>query len=623
MNSPAAVEQRCLDSLIISPNSLGGNKRSISRKICPTTWMARVGLRPMPHCNQTTDSLNARLSAAALCTVLVLTGLTLSGCSTEVAYVPPDEAGGTSSSPSGNSPASTPEGETGLEDAPGFDPPAVDVPTDLMGQDDSSASDASQPAETPTEPPAETIRQPPTDNRYGSISSQPAESEAKTASQPAALPWETGGRYSNEGSSNEDTDSGPNYQEMFGRATSSNDDSDQQPQTIETKSATAPQQRSDKELAAEGIFPWESDTPPAGKRAAEPSGNEFAESSPSGVSDASDDSRNDDSSNIEEILFGMDDDEPKPETRGWKKLDPPSTTEQQPEELAEPVSEPDTASDTTSDPAAMFGSLLSEMESEVDDAAEEINSDSTQPAADDSSSIGETTVESPQVEELPPMPVPEVEENVEPFALEPEVEQPAPTESEIAEPARELAPPEPLAPAPLEPGNTRRLAWLLGSKASLAALPDLPDPSTDGQGWQLSAIADLLGVDLPEVSSTGSTSTKSESLSKLLSESSRVGNQLQQRHGGDHAALLEIATKTNLLLAVYADSPRLAKPIRRAVANAANRASLPNDVWQPLVDMLGRSPSPIEVRQAVFTLHKNAEQALRAQRPTATETFSR
>jgi len=193
-------------------------------------------------------------------------------------------------------------------------------------------------------------------------------------------------------------------------------------------------------------------------------------------------------------------------------------------------------------------------------------------------------------------------------------------------PAAAPSTPLPALPStPVDVNNTRHLTWLLGSKVSLAALNNwLPaDPGRAGadgvadgsmgqDGWQVDAIAELLTVTPPSNPSIAAAEqTPARAVGALLSDARRLGDELHVRHGADHAALLEVAVKTNVLLLLYEKNRALAAPVKRAVVAAGDRAKLPESTWRPLVTLLGGSPSSGQLRAEVFRLHSDIERVLR------------
>ncbi len=173
---------------------------------------------------------------------------------------------------------------------------------------------------------------------------------------------------------------------------------------------------------------------------------------------------------------------------------------------------------------------------------------------------------------------------------------------------------EPPQPTRVDINNTRHLAWVLGSKLSLASLAPLmeADQVASANDWQLEAVAQLLNVEPPQPpADTIGDATPARAILGLLNNSRRVGEDLAYRHGVDHAALVEVAVKTNALVLLYEKNPALADPVRKAVEAAATRAKLPVETWQPLIDLLDRDPTNTELRSAVFDLHGRVETLLR------------
>ncbi|TWT89003.1 hypothetical protein Mal64_24940 [Pseudobythopirellula maris] len=180
-----------------------------------------------------------------------------------------------------------------------------------------------------------------------------------------------------------------------------------------------------------------------------------------------------------------------------------------------------------------------------------------------------------------------------------------------SKPAAPVEPPRP--PIAVATDNTRQQAWLLGAKVSLARLmPYAGATPTELAEWDrdVDQLSERLGVewtspDAPEVDGAGA------ELLRLLGEGEGAGDTLLKRHGPDHAALLEISLKTNALLLLYEKHPKLAGPIARSVATAANRADLPASLWLDLLDTLDADPTEDEVFDAVYRLQQDIEEHLR------------
>ena len=223
------------------------------------------------------------------------------------------------------------------------------------------------------------------------------------------------------------------------------------------------------------------------------------------------------------------------------------------------------------------------------------------------------SLETPGNESIPEEPVPP---EPEPAETEPTLTESALPEPAPIEPTAEATPPvETPPPMPVDVDNTRHLAWVLGAKLGLAAVAPLMDsdgPSAAlGEDWQVVAIAELLNVTPPTPSAEATEAAPALAAAALLREARVVGGELARRHGSDHAALFEVAVKTNLLLLLYRENPALAAPIQRAVEAAARRGKLPDGAWRPLVEVLANQPSEAELRSAVYRLQADVEKTLR------------
>lgn len=126
---------------------------------------------------------------------------------------------------------------------------------------------------------------------------------------------------------------------------------------------------------------------------------------------------------------------------------------------------------------------------------------------------------------------------------------------------------------------------------------------------ELQPLAALLGITLPPLERPVG-QTRAEVAADVLATSRKWGNQLGQRFGADHAALVEVAVKSNVLLAIYADRPHLSHAIGGSVAAASVRADLPQEIWQPWQDRVVAG-GPVEgIQEAVFQLHREVESYL-------------
>jgi hypothetical protein len=172
-------------------------------------------------------------------------------------------------------------------------------------------------------------------------------------------------------------------------------------------------------------------------------------------------------------------------------------------------------------------------------------------------------------------------------------------------------PPPPAAP------NTRRAAWLLGSQLSLAALAnDRRMAANNVPIWfdEARSAGRLLGAspaDLPEpppANDSGSASKRV--IDYLLIEGQRIGPEIAKHYGADHASLLEVALKSNLLILLYTPGGNDANSIAAAISRAGPQAELPAALWRPLVDLIASQAPLSDVRAAVRQMHSDVDRYL-------------
>jgi hypothetical protein len=253
----------------------------------------------------------------------------------------------------------------------------------------------------------------------------------------------------------------------------------------------------------------------------------------------------------------------------------------------------------------------------------ELPTAATQPASEAPTSPPEKADELELTEEAPPddlfaeVPEPEPlpEEGLEVASAPAELE---PTESEPAQ--LEPAEPEPLEPEAEKPDParaTRLAAWRLGSRLTLAALAnDRGVAPADAAKWfaEARAAAESLGTsigDLPESAGTNAVEGGSRQVHDyLFQQGQRIWADLTDGQGGDHAALFEVAVRSNVLLVLYQpDSPHV-DALATSIREAAPKAELPAKLWQPLLDTLADKPAAAAVRAAVRRMHADVENFL-------------
>ena len=96
----------------------------------------------------------------------------------------------------------------------------------------------------------------------------------------------------------------------------------------------------------------------------------------------------------------------------------------------------------------------------------------------------------------------------------------------------------------------------------------------------------------------------------LFQQSALLSRHLANIYGTDHAALYEIAVKSNLLLVMYQPGSSTTGAIVAAIRDAAPRAKLPDAAVKPLLELVSNGADPVEVRKHVQRLHAQVERYL-------------
>lgn len=159
---------------------------------------------------------------------------------------------------------------------------------------------------------------------------------------------------------------------------------------------------------------------------------------------------------------------------------------------------------------------------------------------------------------------------------------------------------------PAAPMDSRQLTWLLASRLSYLLVA--PEADLSAVESELGPVANKLEIELPDVQSVATGSA--EQLKQALSVGQTLGQRLVDRFGADHAALAEVAFKSNLLLATVEHRPQLKHGINASVAAAAVRANLSDSVWQPFQNAVAEGTTAREIGQAVVELHQRVGEHL-------------
>jgi hypothetical protein len=239
----------------------------------------------------------------------------------------------------------------------------------------------------------------------------------------------------------------------------------------------------------------------------------------------------------------------------------------------------------------------------------------TEIAADDMPSATSDPVESTPAAEVPlPRELPVEEQTA---ADTPAAESAEIASEQIEPPVDTTATDSPAPDAAAPVMNTKLNAWLLGSRLSLAALAnDRRSASENIQKWlaeskSVAASLETAVADLPEPGpSEGEGTASRRVLNYLVIQGQQIGRDLTNKHGPSHAALFEVALKSNLLLVLYVPRSSSTDAIATAINKAAPLAQLPADLWRPLLDMLANRAEPVNVRRAVVNFHTEVERHL-------------
>lgn len=181
--------------------------------------------------------------------------------------------------------------------------------------------------------------------------------------------------------------------------------------------------------------------------------------------------------------------------------------------------------------------------------------------------------------------------------------------------SEEAAPPEAVPTERDSPSRSRLAAWKLSSTWSLAA--GLMARGHTGSRFEsllqdAGAAAEQLQIELPELSPRAlHNRSPSEIVAFLLEEAGPdLAEQLKSRYGNQHAALAELAIKTNLLLLIYTPRSSRLDPLVETIHTAAENSGLSRDVWREILSLLDRRATYDQVKAAVFALHRAAEMEL-------------
>jgi tetratricopeptide (TPR) repeat protein len=159
---------------------------------------------------------------------------------------------------------------------------------------------------------------------------------------------------------------------------------------------------------------------------------------------------------------------------------------------------------------------------------------------------------------------------------------------------------------------SKRLAWELGSALSLAGVVHAESADTALIGRQFgraSAAATKLGIKLPALppKKGNRVEDSAAALAYLLGTTGNpIGAMLQRDVGPEHAAVFEIALKSNILLMLYGPGVSESKTIADVIRKRQFIARLPEVMTRQLLSLVDRGASYEEVKKELFSLHQLA-----------------
>lgn len=179
--------------------------------------------------------------------------------------------------------------------------------------------------------------------------------------------------------------------------------------------------------------------------------------------------------------------------------------------------------------------------------------------------------------------------------------------------------PEPAAAdAPPAPVSTKRSAWILGSRFTLAALANDRGIAPDEvPKWfdEARTIAHALSVPLADLPKpppqSPSYSPSREVLGHILNEEKTIGPLLATNYGPDHDAIFRLAMRANLLRVLNTPGSKAVATLSNSIAELGPRTGLPSELWQPLLDTLNdAATTSAAISTAVPQTHQKIEQHL-------------
>jgi tetratricopeptide (TPR) repeat protein len=152
-------------------------------------------------------------------------------------------------------------------------------------------------------------------------------------------------------------------------------------------------------------------------------------------------------------------------------------------------------------------------------------------------------------------------------------------------------------------------AWILGSKLALAGALQAQSGDQgliDRQFAAASAAAGTLGIKLPPLPAVSGTRVDKTAsvLAYLLRQTGEpIGGILVQSYGTEHAAVFEVALKSNILLMMYGPGESTATATANAIRNRSAKTTFLPSMTKELLSLIDRGASFDEVKKELFNIH--------------------
>src|SRR5687768_7307587 len=166
--------------------------------------------------------------------------------------------------------------------------------------------------------------------------------------------------------------------------------------------------------------------------------------------------------------------------------------------------------------------------------------------------------------------------------------------------------------------STQQAAWDLGDTLSLAAVghgEDIAPATVNSLFARAKAHAEKLNMTLPDLptKTADKIKNKASALGYMLNTAGKpIGETLTAKYGAEHAVLFELSLKSNVLLMMYGPGESTTKTIANVIRTRSERLGLPPKMTANLVRLIDAGADYSEVKPAVFQMHRDVANYLRA-----------